>query len=697
MLTQTMLEYLFTQTVLVNNYNTKETDPDAVLVALAGRCGIRIKKGHELAHRDMIRFVESRLGLNIPEPFYRGFPNSVKALVRDQFLYDQVVNYYVTYGLGDMSQPRHSVIEEISDNPYVISRSLFKEDVRFIDLDFIIVDEAEAEKMIMDIIDDLCLSTRPLTMTQMQLIHDVYVEFEYLPKKISSRQTLVEIVDITRDMTVARMMKLPDVLRLVDNMCCRAENKDMRSLNMKNVDRVFVTKVLDDFFEREEACDNMQIIECFEKQKTWVGLLHHIHYKAKCERAEVFLDSMRSKHNLSTYSKVEELILEGEICRAVDVLLEFKGSGALLRSLDYLLSRCKTQEELDYVISHTDTKNAIILMQLYLKYSRYTAPDAPRTFIWTKFYVTHTHRETKEEVARRKSKLTPEQSSMLASLMLDKLKALYANKLGKVYISPSMSRYGVPLSETASQSGFGVLTSGSRLPIPETKKIRAFTYWEKVDDIDLSAIGVDDEGNHIEFSWRTMGSLDKQTSIVYSGDVTSGYNGGSEYFDIEIEAFKAEYPTVRYIVFCDNVYSSSTFKECVCSAGYMLRDIEDSGEVFEPKTVRSSFAVTADSRFCYLFALDLTTNEFVWLNQAKGSNVNVAGETQFGFLVDYINVTKLLNVHDLFEMFATEVVDSVEEADVVVTDDGDLAASVPEGKEVIREFSTARMLALMNS
>ncbi len=68
-------------------------------------------------------------------------------------------------------------------------------------------------------------------------------------------------------------------------------------------------------------------------------------------------------------------------------------------------------------------------------------------------------------------------------------------------------------------------------------------------------------------------------AITYSGDETSGYPGGSEYFDINLPEFKARYSEYRYLIFCDNVYSRKNFNECFCKAGYMLRDWEDSGQV----------------------------------------------------------------------------------------------------------------------
>ena len=250
----------------------------------------------------------------------------------------------------------------------------------------------------------------------------------------------------------------------------------------------------------------------------------------------------------------------------------------------------------------------------------------------------------------------------------------------------------LPIQETASSGGYGVLPKGSVIHIGDCKKIRAFTYWERVNDIDLSVIGLDGEGNQTEFSWRTM--YGRQSDyITYSGDQTSGYNGGSEFFDVDLKLFRKHNPKIKYLVFCDNVYSCSTFAECLCKAGYMLRDVEDSGEIFEPTTVKSSFVINCESSFAYLFGIDLERNDFVWLNVSRDSDCHVAGATSVDSLMSYFRITDVLNMGTFFEMLATELVVSPKEADVIV---GDGVTELREGAELIRACDFERVLALMN-
>ena len=259
-----------------------------------------------------------------------------------------------------------------------------------------------------------------------------------------------------------------------------------------------------------------------------------------------------------------------------------------------------------------------------------------------------------------------------------------------------MERFGVPLKESAAQGGLGVLPSGSRVPIGAKRKIRGFTYWEKVDDIDLSVIGLNEKGEQIEFSWRTMAESQSE-AITYSGDETSGYDGGAEYYDIVVPEFRKLYPDTRYVVFCDNVFSNLTFDKCVCRAGFMVRDQEDSGEIFEPKTVQSSFTINAPGRFCYLFGIDLQTDELIWMNLARDADCSVAGTTSMGFLIEKFHITEYMNLKTLFTLLAEEVVSDPGQADVLLVPSSFEVKDQEDGtpKEIIREYDFERILALL--
>lgn len=333
--------------------------------------------------------------------------------------------------------------------------------------------------------------------------------------------------------------------------------------------------------------------------------------------------------------------------------------------------------------------NPIVLLQMLMQYHNYSTGS--RVFKFVKHGTMRKHRETEEETDSRKSILSPEITKLAEKTIKDQLHDALEGKAGKVYVDAAMKSIAVPLQMAASQSGFDVLPTGSRVKIPAGKKVRAFTYWERVNDIDLSCFALTGDGYQEEFSWRSM--WDKQSDdITFSGDETSGYNGGSEYFDISLDRFKAKHPNYRYIVFCDNVFTgggSTHFKDCFCKAGFMMRDEEDSGEIYEPKTVKTSFRVDGDTSFSYMFAIDLDTREMVWLNLSREGNRAVAGEEKMDFLLQYLTMTEVFNVYDLFSWCGE--LSNVYDAEVIVSD-YNFPAEYTEGKEVIRSYDIDKML-----
>ncbi len=400
-----------------------------------------------------------------------------------------------------------------------------------------------------------------------------------------------------------------------------------------------------------------------------------------------------SETNLSAYSAFEAEMGRGDPVRAAAVLLKRKGSGALARNLNYVLSRCDAPEEAEEVLGMLGRLKPIVAIQMILQY-RQAAQDS-RTFRFVRFRRMKKHRETPEEIGRRKSKIPAEiRQRAVEVLQAGLTEALGAQKLGRVYVDDAMKKIALPLQEGTSSSGFGVLPRGSRLPMPEGRKIRCFTYWEKVDDIDLSAFGLDEGGDVVEFSWRTAWDRAASDAIVYSGDETAGYYGGSEYFDVDLARFREAYPTVRYVVFADNVFTGLNFDQCVCRAGYMIREEEESGQVYEPKTVRTAFTVDAATTYAVLFALDLRENEIVWLNLGMSGRFRVAGEDDVRFILPYMDLAETANVYALFAAKAEERTEKPEDADLIVSDR--TFENLREGQTQIHSYDFEKLLAYLN-
>lgn len=660
-------DFLFQKHILVAT--RKGENQVETLYALLNQLNVKVTSGFKYACPDMIEQCANMLGKYIPKPFYQGFPQTVRSLTPEQRLFDQIVHYTRSYGFGDFEHVGHSLFED------AIERSAFSEEE--LPHEFVIQNEVEASKSFLAFCDAFAAGSRPLNPESLQLLCDASSEYNWVPEEINSKHTACTLLWHTKNMEFASFLSVTDVIKLVDyiNWTVYGSGK-LNKLNLPNQTRKFITKVLNKVLERKTSYKELQ--ECIEKRQTWTGLLHHIHYVPRSENGKAFTVAIHNEDIRSAYSRFEKE-MKSDVVEAAAFLKDKKGNGALLRNLNYIVCNTGAQET-KQVLDMVEAKSPLVIMQMQNMYRNYE--KGPRTFKFTRHERIRTHRE--EE---RKSVLTDARVQQISELLEHKLERSLKGRVNKVYIAPGMERIGVPMNMSASESGFGILPTGSRIKLPEGKKIRAFTYWEKANDIDLSCFGIDEDGSRTEFSWRTM--YDRQSgAVAYSGDETCGYNGGSEYFDVDIDKVRELYPTMKYMVFCDNVYFGDNFSKIVCRAGWMSRDVLDSGEVYEPKTVKSAYTIDAKTTFAYLFALDLETREVIWLNVADSKRYAVAGESEFDWLYSYFTLINTMNMRKLFTYCANEVVDNPDDADLVIGD-------IETDKEQIRSYEFEKVNAYL--
>ena len=671
-------EYLFSHNILVSSCEQDEATRGYVLFSLMKLFAIKVTDGWELADEEMIHTCEEILGANVPEPFYRGFPESVRELTTAQLFFDQFIHYVAVNGLGFVDTPGHSIFEKIP------KRALFAERVEY--RNFRIITQAEAKVVLEGAVRDLLAGTRPLSDDQFTLVKTFISEFGLQDMHCASKSTAIRLLVDSRNLSLLRFLSLSDVIKVAEYINFYGYGgRHIDNINFKNRDRIFITAVIDGLVD---TCTDFT--HCFDKKKAWCGLLHHLHYKAKTPEARHFLDLMRGKENHSVYSSFEKALSKGNFREAVDVLLEGKGSSALLRSMNRLLCLAKDDEEIAYLLDKAVTKNPIALLQFIKKLS-FAQKNDYRIFCYPRFGRMVTYFENTEKAAKHAA-LSDSIRSTARKKLLDNLRGIYHNRLGKVYIDPDMAKIALPINESTSQSGYGVMPKGSIVPLEgEGRVFRAFVYWEQVDDIDLSVIGVSHEGEQREFSWRSM-YYNQCNAVTFSGDEVSGYNGGSEYFDIDVSEFKKLFPEMSYLVFNANVYSDEVFMNSVCRAGYMRRDAEGSGEIYEPKTVESAFTVNANARYVHLFALDLDNMRIVWLNMANEVNESVSGRRDQSYLYQTLRTTEIINWESFFTMLATERVYDPTLADVIVSDK---LCDAIEGKELIRPCDYEKVIPLM--
>ena len=341
----TLKEFLFRKHVLVSDMGLNNSENAfSAMVALKQKFGIQIEDGFEFASKQVIKDAEYFLGEHVPEPFYRGFPKSVLELTTDQRFFDQLLHYSVTSGLGWCRDVTHSTMETI------MNRLAFNEAVTT--KDFIIVDATSADTIVKGMIRELLSNKRsPLSIQERSAVFSGWDQYqtEIVPDKIACKKTAVELLYYSKNTGFLKTLDLPDTIKLLEYILYTNYGTERTNqLNLKNQDRKLLTKVIDHLLIRATYKD---IKDCFEKRKTWCGLLHHIHYKPKSSKAESFVKSIRSGPTWSFMSEFEQTLSYDPVLAAKKLKRE-KGEGALLRNLNYILSRCETDEDVLEVLKN---------------------------------------------------------------------------------------------------------------------------------------------------------------------------------------------------------------------------------------------------------------------------------------------------------------------------------------------------------
>ena len=440
-------EFLFQKKILVADAREEEKNVFETLFSLANLFGIHVTKGETLANREMIEFVAEQLGQIVPAPFYEGFPESVRELSPDQLLFDQIVHYTITYGFGYFSKPGHSLFENKD-----FQRTAFKENCEI--KEFGIITEDEARDLLWQAANDMLSSSRPLNDQNLAVLKAMILTMDYKVATCASKNTAIRLMTALRDVSYASYLTLSDLTKVAEEIQWQNyQSEDVRKLNWKNQDRKFMTKLLD---EKCKAPDP-SFQTCYERQAMWCGLLHHIHYQPKTAFGRHFVSCMRSGKNNSAYSHFVGSLESGNVRKAVTDLGREKGAGAILRNLNYIVSRIKNEGDLQFVLERLDTSNGVLLLQLLVRFARPEDIERirPRSFKFTKNSLLKVHRESDLEIGHRRSFITKQESDRIYAFLKEKVREVYQGRLGTVYVDQDIKNLALPLQESASSSGLG--------------------------------------------------------------------------------------------------------------------------------------------------------------------------------------------------------------------------------------------------
>lgn len=250
--------------------------------------------------------------------------------------------------------------------------------------------------------------------------------------------------------------------------------------------------------------------------------------------------------------------------------------GKLFRALDRLLRMALTQEERDVVAAAAEEVTPQVAGRVVLSVREHLANRAQETGERRVFV----NRLGRAWVAEddRPPVLPPERQRLIAALDAELRRRLPAP--GHLLIDPDVLDVALPLSGRATASGFGVLPRGSVSRV-DGELLRFFVYWKETSratDYDLSALMLD--AGYDTVSWLSYTNL-RDVEGEHSGDITEAPDGASEFINLRLGAVRG-----AFVVPQVNLFSGEGFEEVEESFfGFMVREDEQQGRPFEPRTV----------------------------------------------------------------------------------------------------------------
>ncbi|MEU3840107.1 TerD family protein [Streptomyces sp. NPDC028635] len=374
--------------------------------------------------------------------------------------------------------------------------------------------------------------------------------------------------------------------------------------------------------------------------------LHPHEYPRWPHAADVFAVARGEKEARSFDSRVEELLAMHDVTGAVKLLAA--APGKLFRSLDRLLRMALDQDERDAVAGAAEQVVGEVSGRVLLSVAEHL-----RNRAWAtgerRVFVGRTGRAWVTEDTRPPV-LPPERERLIA--LIDEETRRRLPEVGHLLVDPDVLDVALPLSGKATASGLGVLPRGSLSPV-DGELLRFFVYWKERaqrTDFDLSALLLDSD-------YRTQGWLSYTAlSAVegeHSGDITEAPDGASEFINLRLGAVRG-----TYIVPQVNIFSGEGFEEVEESFfGFMLREAEQAGRPFEPRTVRMKSELRGPGRVALPLAflrgedgrwrakwLHLYLKGHPSANQVEGNQVSVATLLRGVVERDYLTVGHLADL-----------------------------------------------------
>lgn len=392
----------------------------------------------------------------------------------------------------------------------------------------------------------------------------------------------------------------------------------------------------------------------------WIRLgeiLHPGDYKTRFPKSFEAFTAIRNGEKIETFNSKSEVLITGKKKNALVEHLKTRPS-ELARRLDFIISdnspigQRKALREFAKVAKGVPTAT---LLQVMANFRIRASKEKDIRIIMPKGSIANVKvmEETRKPLTKSISLLVKE---TIEKELLKRFKQLPA--MGKVFVDPFLSEYVVPFSQRSASKALMTVSRGSRITMPTDNTVRMFIYWHEGNgsgrvDIDLSAMMFDEDWNYKEhISYTNYHGY----NCTHSGDIQSAPHGAAEFIDIDRKSV-LKYGG-RYVVMNVFSFSRQPFVELPqCFAGIMARKNPNSGEIFEPTTVKQRFDLASDTQTCLPLILDLKENKLIWADisikgdmrynnvESHSKNISLMGKALCKLADFKPNIYELLRLH----------------------------------------------------
>lgn len=579
-------------------------------------------KSREVVYDALVNGLKEITGADkVYNPMYPNFPESV--MKRDDFeLYFNAIVHYWSFGT-------------------LLPYEKKEERVPLFNTAKVKVLEVGSFDDLNDIFNNLCASKTSLSKSDIEdMIFILNSAKVTLPDEIPFKENAARIcrllvetgADTDGSLCRKYVKTATDVLRLVtamsDGDVSLAENTKFR--NLKRSERRIIMNLL-------AGCGNVaEDMSRYAGKWIRVGEKLHPGEFAKNERYTKAVQAfgvIRNNGKVQSFAgKVDAAVASGDVNAVVSLLK--KRPGEFARRLDFLLRTFDKDADRKAVIMGfasvaKDVSSTVLLQVREHFFNKLDGGDDMRVFfpkgnLARSYYIKNDKAETIPEDAM----------IMVIAVCENALVNIYGNRefLGKVYIDKALRNYTVPFSLRSAGKTMTAVSRGSRIAIDDSAKIiRPFIWWtntkDDIIDVDLSVAVFADDWNCLEHvSYSNLKS--EKFGMYHSGDITNGGpvdgEGAAEFIDLDID--KALAAGARYVVFNVYNFSDELFSKMEHAAfGFMTRENMESGEIFEPSTVKQRMDLASATTTCIPVIFDLKERVFVWCDMALTADHVKAG------------------------------------------------------------------------